>query len=346
VKCGFITESRVSDMRKCFSVLLLSIQICLPFRVTAGSTEHKSTNELRALELICSSANRPNPHSPFWIASQQIGLVVGQEEKRELVGELLACDLATKDVKKLFGKYVWYPTFVPKLNRLAFATGGKHGGITLFTKSLNGNDLREYNLSESAVFGPSWSPDGRKVVFANASYLSQLIIADVESGRTEDIGDLGYGKETAGTEMPDWSPNGKEIVYVGWDKASQLEGGGYVPRISRLYIFDLEARTYRRLTDGTFQDREAAYSPDGKQIAFVSNRSRNFELWVVNRDGANLRKLTDVGKQGLQVARDKPAWSPDQRKIVFSLVPVAKQPKTGGFPFEGSTIWILELSNG
>ncbi len=63
----------------------------------------------------------------------------------------------------------------------------------------------------------------------------------------------------------------------------------------------------------------------------------------MKRDGANLRKLTDMSKQGLQVARDKPAWSPDQKKIAFSVIPVPKPPRSD-FPFDGSTIWILELS--
>jgi Tol biopolymer transport system component len=194
------------------------------------------------------------------------------------------------------------------------------------------------------VFDHSWSPDRRKLVFVGSSYDADLAIVNVESGEyQDDLGDLGRGTETNGTEGPDWSPNGKEIIYVGWDKSSRIEDNGYIPKISRLYKFDLRLRRYQRLTSGSFQDRWPAYSPRGKYIAFVSNRSNNSELWLVNSDGKGLRQLTDMGKQGLQVAGEKPAWSPDQKMIAFTVVPSKDSPRRGGFPYGGSTIWLLQM---
>ncbi len=317
------------------------------FTVLVGGTgsyaaQQKQT-EPPVSELIASTQEHPNPHNPFWIAPQRLGFVSGRDIKGKPQGQVFAIDLQTMGVRELLRRYVFDPSFLPKSNRLSFGAPGKDGVLTVFTKSLGDTKETEYDFEAAAVFGPSWSPDGRKVAFSDASYNSDLFMADAESGKTEYLGDLGRTRETAGTDGPDWSPDGTAIVYVGWDKSSQLEGGGYVPKISRLYQFDLRSRTYKRLTAGSFQDTDPAYSPDGKRIAFVSNRSNSFELWIINRDGTGLRKLTNVGTKGFQVGLGKPAWSPDQKMIAFTVVPSKVRSRVGGFPYEGSRIWLLQI---
>jgi TolB protein len=69
-----------------------------------------------------------------------------------------------------------------------------------------------------------------------------------------------------------------------------------------------------RLTRGNaFQSAPPAWSPDGRRIAFASERDGNAEIYVVNADGTGQRNLTrDPGYEG------DPAWSPDGRKIAFT----------------------------
>jgi Tol biopolymer transport system component len=57
---------------------------------------------------------------------------------------------------------------------------------------------------------------------------------------------------------------------------------------------------------------QPAWSPDGSQIAFSSNRAGSYDIWLMSSDGTNLRQLTD------DFDWDRaPSWSPDGSRIAF-----------------------------
>ena len=68
----------------------------------------------------------------------------------------------------------------------------------------------------------------------------------------------------------------------------------------------------KKLTDGEFLDAWPAWRPDGKQIAFASNRSGNYDIWLMTSDGKELTNLTDHKAQDTS-----PAWSSDGKKLAF-----------------------------
>ena len=67
-----------------------------------------------------------------------------------------------------------------------------------------------------------------------------------------------------------------------------------------------------RLTDNDADDWSPAWSPDGRRIAFDSNRDGDFEIYVMNADGSGVTRLTDNDADDWS-----PAWSPDGRRIAF-----------------------------
>jgi Tol biopolymer transport system component len=94
------------------------------------------------------------------------------------------------------------------------------------------------------------------------------------------------------------------------------------PRGWDVYILDVKSRQSRRLTDHPALDYNAAFAPDGKRIAFVSERDGNLELYSVGLDGTGLARLTNDF-----ALDDHPAFSPDGKHIAF--VSTRQPAKTG-----------------
>lgn len=84
----------------------------------------------------------------------------------------------------------------------------------------------------------------------------------------------------------------------------------------RNHIFALDLATGRvsQLTSGrNHHDQHPKWSPDGKRISFVSSRSGNFDLWVMDADGTNVTRLTDHPANDFD-----PIWMPDGQSLIFS----------------------------
>ena len=78
-----------------------------------------------------------------------------------------------------------------------------------------------------------------------------------------------------------------------------------------IYTMNADGTDQKRLTYHGGYDGDAAWSPDGQTIAFSSNRSGGYRIWVMDVDGGNLRQLSG------QHFSEYPAWSPDGTKIAY-----------------------------
>jgi Tol biopolymer transport system component len=192
-----------------------------------------------------------------------------------------------------------------------------------------------------------FSADGSQLVFQSerqqGNPFFQIYVMDLETGDLERVSP-GHGKTTCA-----WiHPTGKHVLFASThdDKASQqLQKEEYAMRESgqerryswdydehfELYRLDKASGKYRNLTQTPGYDAEASWSPDGKLIAFTSNRlayqkpmtaeeKKNFaidpaymnDIFIMNADGSNVRQLTAVhGYDG------GPFFSPDGKRICW-----------------------------
>src|SRR5262245_21277668 len=73
----------------------------------------------------------------------------------------------------------------------------------------------------------------------------------------------------------------------------------------------------RRLTTNPTMDYWPLWSPDGKHIAFTSNRDGNYAIYVMDPDGNNQRNLTKTSGAKIRVTNNFATWSPDSRRLAF-----------------------------
>jgi dipeptidyl aminopeptidase/acylaminoacyl peptidase len=208
--------------------------------------------------------------------------------------------------------------------------------------------VRLTSSAETSERAPRWSPDGRYLAFLSArgdeaekKKGAQVWLLDRQGGEAQKLTDI-----KGGVGDYAWSPDGRRLCLVvnDFDPASDPEKreggkrkteppividryhfkadqGGYLRRLyTHLTLFEVDTKKAEILTQGVFDDESPAWSPDGRSIAFVSNRapdpdrSDDSNVYVVEaRAGAEARALTTFE------GRDNgtPAWSPDGKWIAY-----------------------------
>ena len=127
---------------------------------------------------------------------------------------------------------------------------------------------------------------------------------------------------TEGTWMSlDVSPDGKEIVF---------------DLLGDLYTMPISGGEAHALTSGIPWDMQPRYSPDGKWIAFTSDRSGGDNIWIIDRDGKNPKQVT---KESFRLP-NSPAWTPDSQYIA------ARKHFTGTRSLGAGEIWLYHRSGG
>jgi dipeptidyl aminopeptidase/acylaminoacyl peptidase len=204
--------------------------------------------------------------------------------------------------------------------------------------SWDGSESVKLTASPEGENHPRWSPDGKSLTFLSSRYetkSSQIWKMDRRGGEAVKLTELKY---SIGDYA--WSPDSKKILLTIQDQESSDEadkkksakpikidryhfksdGEGYLERKrNHLYVFDVETKKIDTLTRGDYDETHAAWSPDGKKVLFVSNRTAdpdrnsNNDLWVMEaKKGASVKQLTTWGGSD-----NAPAWSPDGKWIAY-----------------------------
>ena len=214
------------------------------------------------------------------------------------------------------------------------------GNLDIYVMEPDGTDVRRLTTDPEADFEPSWSADGKEIVFISTrTGLRDIYVMDADGSdqrrlTTDDAGyrspsfspdgehiasarnddDIFVMDDDGGNQRnisnlapprfaiePTWSPDGDQIAF------SLFTGSDF-----EIFVIRPDGSGLTNLTNENALDFEATWSPDGEQIAFGRFASGATEVWAMNSDGSGQRNLTnDPAADGL------PAWSPDGEQIAF-----------------------------
>ncbi len=183
----------------------------------------------------------------------------------------------------------------PFLSRIAFVSD-RTGQPELWMMSWDGADPRQLTKHGSIAMAPTWSPDGRHLVFT--SFLRgapALYLLTPAEGYLKLLWDKGGVNSSAA-----FSPDGKTIAF-----ASSIDGN------VDIWVMPVAGGEAHRLTTAKAIDTQPTWGPNGRQIAFTSARSGSPQIYQMDSDGTNVRRLTFGGE-----FHDEATFSDDGMRIV------------------------------
>ncbi len=206
------------------------------------------------------------------------------------------------------------------------------------TPTEGGEPLRLSAVGTSS-WSPKWSPDNQylAVLSERGDNRTQVWLYDRRGGDAQQLTDIKQGVRSF-----EWSLDGTQLALIVMDPSeNDLDDSppvtrrpwvidrlqfkrdyvGYLDdRRTHIHVFDLETRTSRQLTSGSYDHSQVRWSPDGRHLVFVSNRTdwpdsnRNTDLWriAVDEENPEAEQLTSV-----PYADSNPAFSPNGRYIAY-----------------------------
>jgi TolB protein len=179
------------------------------------------------------------------------------------------------------------PAFNPDGRSLAL-TLSKDGNPEIYVLALATGVLRRLTRNAGIDTEPTWSPDGRQLAFiSDRSGAPHVYLMDAEGTNVRQITSGGFHTQ------PRWSPKGDTLAYTA------RQG------VHDIWLVNVDGSNPRRLTGGTGDSQGATWAPNGRHLAFQSNRNGRWQIFAMLADGSAQEPVTRAPGEATS-----PSWSP------------------------------------
>nr|MBA3874249.1 PD40 domain-containing protein [Anaerolineae bacterium] len=174
----------------------------------------------------------------------------------------------------------------------------------LYIMDLQGKNLRQLTDLSAYAYKPTWSPDGRSIVFINEPTIGtpDLYIKDLKSDETHRLTDNNRTESA-----PTWSPDGKHIVF-----ASDIT----TPNNMDIFSLDVATEDIQPLIASLVNDTNPIWSPDGRYLMYFTDETKRPALRMMLYDSLKDKTISLFSDSFF--TGDTPDWSPDGRYIVYA----------------------------
>jgi len=223
------------------------------------------------------------------------------------------------------GEYINDPAWSPEHSRIAYSAHvDENNTDKIFIMTAEGSEKRQLTFGVSRDKFPTWSPDGKQIAYISyQNGIPNLFVMDTYGKNTKQLTNVA-GKDLV--LWPSWSPVSDVIAY-----SYNVAGEDIGFKLHTIKADGTEMREILSSVHPEQTDYDPDWSPDGKTIYFISNRSSQTEIWKVdydklvsNKSAANDNKNEDIGLKQvskLSSVNNTPnhqvSVSPDGKKLVF-----------------------------
>ena len=177
----------------------------------------------------------------------------------------------------------------PDGKKLIYGTG-QFPNLLLFESALDGTNVKSLTKTPSATFNVVYSPDQSLIAFARMDSTRQLQVWVMNPDGSGERQLTRFTAEEGSPQWPAWSPDGTKLA---------IQSGKYnrqtpTENTAHIWILDVKSGAATKLNAHSkpYLDETPSWFPDGKRIAFQSDRSGRMEVWVMNADGTGAVQVT------------------------------------------------------
>jgi TolB protein len=179
------------------------------------------------------------------------------------------------------------PAFSPDGKSLAL-TLSKDGNPEIYVLTLATGTMRRLTRNAGIDTEPTWAPTGRQLAFiSDRTGAPNVFVMDAEGTSVRQLTSGGFHTQ------PRWSPKGDSLVYT------------VRQNVHDLWIVNVDGSNPRRLTNGTGDSEGATWAPNGRHLAFQSNRTGRWQIFAMLVDGSAPEPITRGPGEATS-----PSWSP------------------------------------